>query len=139
MRSSGVIPLAVRRSASGNVPDSDDADSVAAREPTSATSRLAEAAGLRVLPSIRGPVPGTSHGLLPGASTEGGRVPQPALDVDMDLIAMWESLSSSSARRKGPAIVMMIHNALTKVPIGHSIPASARLQPPLGLVGPAGD
>ncbi len=95
--------------------------------------QLAEEAGY-VFHIEPGPVPGTNTAYW-GPQVKVG-VPQPALNVDMDADRNVESLSFrfNSAQTELP--VVMIHNALTKVPIPIPIPNINPLQPPLGLIGP---
>lgn len=81
-----------------------------------------------------GPVPGTNTAYW-GPQIKVG-VPQPALNVDMDFDRNVESLTFQFNSTKKDLPIVMIHNALTKVPIPIPIPDINPLQPPLGLVGP---
>ena len=81
-----------------------------------------------------GPVPGTNTAYW-GPQVKVG-VPQPALNVDMDADRNVESLNFQFNSTKKDLPIVMIHNALTKVPIPIPIPDINPLQPPLGLVGP---
>jgi len=81
-----------------------------------------------------GPVPGTNTAYW-GPQIKVG-VPQPALNVDMDFDRNVESLNFQFNSTKKDLPIVMIHNALTKVPIPIPIPDINPLQPPLGLVGP---
>lgn len=81
-----------------------------------------------------GPVPGTNTAYW-GPQLKVG-IPQPALNVDMDFDRNVESLSFQFNSTKKDLPIVMIHNALTKVPIPIPIPDINPLQPPLGLVGP---
>jgi len=95
--------------------------------------QLAEEAGY-VFYIDPGPLPGTNRAYW-GPQMKVG-IPQPALNMDMDADRNVESLSFqfNGAQRELP--VVMIHNALTKVPIPIPIPNINPLQPPLGLIGP---
>ncbi len=95
--------------------------------------QLAEAAGY-VFYVDPGPVPGTNTAYW-GPQLKVG-IPQPALNVDMDFDRNVESLSFQFNSTKKDLPIVMIHNALTKVPIPIPIPDINPLQPPLGLVGP---
>ena len=60
--------------------------------------------------------------------------PQPALNIDMDAHTNVESLSFSFDPTKGVLPVVLIQNALSRVPIPIPIPAVNPLQPPLGAL-----
>lgn len=81
-----------------------------------------------------GPVPGTNTAYW-GPQVKVG-IPQPALNVDMDADRNVESLSFQFNSTGKDLPVVMIHNALTKVPVPIPIPDVNPLQPPLGLIGP---
>ena len=81
-----------------------------------------------------GPAPGTNTAYW-GPQIKVG-IPQPALNVDMDFDRNVESLNFQFNSTKKDLPIVMIHNALTKVPIPIPIPDINPLQPPLGLVGP---
>ena len=95
--------------------------------------QLAEEAGY-VFYIDPGPVPGTNTAYW-GPQVKVG-VPQPALNVDMDFDRNVESLNFQFNSTKKDLPIVMIHNALTKVPIPIPIPDINPLQPPLGLLGP---
>jgi hypothetical protein len=95
--------------------------------------QLAEAAGY-VFYIDPGPAPGTNTAYW-GPHIKVG-IPQPALNVDMDFDRNVESLNFQFNSTKKDLPIVMIHNALTKVPIPIPIPDINPLQPPLGLVGP---
>ncbi|MBL8069464.1 MAG: hypothetical protein JNM35_00070 [Nitrospira sp.] len=81
-----------------------------------------------------GPAPGTNTAYW-GPQIKVG-IPQPALNVDMDFDRNVESLNFQFNSSKKDLPIVMIHNALTKMPIPIPIPDINPLQPPLGLVGP---
>lgn len=81
-----------------------------------------------------GPAPGTNTAYW-GPQIKVGN-PQPALNVDMDADRNVESMSFQFNSSGKDLPIVMIHNALTKVPIPIPIPDINPLQPPLGLVGP---
>lgn len=81
-----------------------------------------------------GPVPGTNTAYW-GPQIKVG-IPQPALNVDMDADRNVESLSFQFNSTKKDLPIVMIHNALTKIPIPIPLPDVNPLQPPLGLIGP---
>lgn len=60
--------------------------------------------------------------------------PQPALNIDMDAHTNVESLSFSFDPTKGVLPVVLIQNALSRVPIPIPIPDVNPLQPPLGVL-----
>lgn len=60
--------------------------------------------------------------------------PQPALNIDMDAHTNVESLSFSFDPTKGVLPVVLIQNALSRVPIPIPIPDMNPLQPPLGAL-----
>ncbi len=60
--------------------------------------------------------------------------PQPALNIDMDAHTNVESLSFSFDPTKGVLPVVLIQNALSRVPIPIPIPDVNPLQPPLGAL-----
>lgn len=95
--------------------------------------KLAEEAGY-VFHIEPGPVPGTNTAYW-GPQVKVGN-PQPALNVDMDADRNVESLSFQFNSADTDLPVVMIHNALTKVPLAIPIPDINPLQPPLGLIGP---
>ena len=79
-----------------------------------------------------GPVAGTNIAYF-GPEIKIG-VPQPALNVDMDMLTNVESLSFSFDPTKGVLPIVFIQNQLTRVPIPIPIPNLNPLQPPLGLL-----
>lgn len=79
-----------------------------------------------------GPAPGTNIAYF-GPEIKIG-VPQPALNVDMDVVTNVESLSFSFDPTKGVLPVVFIQNQLTRVPIPIPIPNINPLQPPLGVL-----
>ncbi len=81
-----------------------------------------------------GPLPGTNTAYW-GPQFKVG-IPQPALNVDMDFDRNVDSLNFRFDSAKKTLPIVMIHNALTKIPIPIPIPDINPLQPPLGLVGP---
>lgn len=62
--------------------------------------------------------------------------PQPALNYDMDAETNVESVSCSFTADSQEMPIIMIQNALTKIPIPIPIPAVNPLRPPLGLIPP---
>ena len=93
--------------------------------------QLAEEAGY-VFYVEPGPAPGTNIAYF-GPEIKIG-VPQPALNVDMDVVTNVESLSFSFDPTKGVLPVVFIQNQLTRVPIPIPIPNINPLQPPLGVL-----
>lgn len=81
-----------------------------------------------------GPLPGSNTAYW-GPQIKAG-VPQPALNLDMDAHRNVETLNFSFNSAKNELPVVMIQNALTKLPITIPIPKINPLQPPLGVVGP---
>jgi hypothetical protein len=81
-----------------------------------------------------GPIPGSSTAYW-GPQIKVG-IPQPALNVDMDAYRNVDSLNFRFNSSATELPVVMIHNALTKVPVAIPIPKINPLQPPLGLVPP---
>jgi hypothetical protein len=79
-----------------------------------------------------GPVAGTNIAYF-GPEIKIG-VPQPALNVDMDMLTNVESLNFSFDPTKGVLPIVFIQNQLTRVPIPIPIPNLNPLQPPLGLL-----
>jgi hypothetical protein len=79
-----------------------------------------------------GPVPGTNIGYF-GPQIKFG-VPQPALNVDMDAHTNVEQLGFDFDTTKATLPVVLIQNALTRVPIPIPIPKLNPLQPPLGAI-----
>jgi hypothetical protein len=79
-----------------------------------------------------GPAPGTNIAYF-GPEIKIG-VPQPALNLDMDLLTNVESLSFSFDPTKGVLPIVFIQNPLTHVPIPIPIPNINPLQPPLGAL-----
>jgi hypothetical protein len=79
-----------------------------------------------------GPVPGTNIAYF-GPPIKIG-IPQPALNVDMDAHTNVESLSFRFETAETSLPVVMIQNALTRVPIPIPIPPINPLQPPLALI-----
>ena len=79
-----------------------------------------------------GPAPGVNIAYF-GPEIKVG-VPQPALNVDMDMHTNVESLSFSFDPTKGVLPVVFIQNAATRAPIPIPIPDINPLQPPLGLL-----
>lgn len=79
-----------------------------------------------------GPVPGTNIAYF-GPEIKIG-VPQPALNVDMDMLTNVESLNFSFDPTKGVLPIIFIQNQLTRVPIPIPIPNLNPLQPPLGVL-----
>jgi hypothetical protein len=61
-------------------------------------------------------------------------VPQPALNVDMDMLTNVESLNFSFDPTKGVLPIVLIQNQLTHIPIPIPIPNLNPLQPPLGAL-----
>jgi hypothetical protein len=96
--------------------------------------KLAEEAGY-VFHVEPGPAPGSSTAYW-GPQIKVG-IPQPALNLDMDAHRNVDSLSFKFNSVETDLPVVMIHNALTKVPLAIPIPKINPLQPPLGVVGPA--
>ena len=95
--------------------------------------QLAEAAGY-VFYIEPGPLPGTNTAYW-GPQFKVG-IPQPALNGDMDFDRNVDSLNFKFDSAKKELPIVMVHNALTKIPIPIPIPDINPLQPPLGLVGP---
>lgn len=95
--------------------------------------QLAEEAGY-VFHVEPGPVPGVNTAYW-GPQIKVG-IPQPALNVDMDAYRNVESLSFRFSSTETDLPVVMIQNALTKVPIPIPIPKLNPLQPPLGVLPP---
>lgn len=93
--------------------------------------QLAEEAGY-VFYVEPGPAPGTNIAYF-GPEIKIG-VPQPALNVDMDIVTNVESLSFSFDPTKGVLPVVFIQNQLTRIPIPIPIPNINPLQPPLGVL-----
>jgi hypothetical protein len=93
--------------------------------------QLAEEAGY-VFYVEPGPAPGTNIAYF-GPEIKIG-VPQPALNVDMDVVTNVESLSFSFDPTKGVLPLVFIQNQLTRVPIPIPIPNVNPLQPPLGVL-----
>jgi hypothetical protein len=93
--------------------------------------QLAEEAGY-VFYVEPGPAPGTNIAYF-GPEIKVG-VPQPALNVDMDVVTNVESLSFSFDPTKGVLPVVFIQNQLTRVTIPIPIPNINPLQPPLGVL-----
>jgi hypothetical protein len=93
--------------------------------------RLANDAGY-VFYIDAGPVPGTNVAYW-GPEIKVG-VPQPALNLDMDVHTNVEQLSFDFDSTKGTLPIVFIQNSLTKVPIPIPIPNLNPLQPPLGLI-----
>jgi hypothetical protein len=79
-----------------------------------------------------GPVPGTNIAYF-GPPIKIG-VPQPALNVDMDAHTNVDSLSFQFETAETALPIVMIQNALTRVPIPIPIPNLNPLQPPLGAI-----
>jgi hypothetical protein len=79
-----------------------------------------------------GPVPGTNTAYW-GPEIKIG-VPQPALNYDMDAHTNVESMSFSFDSSNTTLPIVLIQNALTKVPIPIPIPKLNPLQPPLGVI-----
>jgi hypothetical protein len=79
-----------------------------------------------------GPVPGTNIAYF-GPEIKVG-VPQPALNVDMDMLTNVESLNFSFDPTKGVLPIVFIQNQQTRIPIPIPIPNLNPLQPPLGLI-----
>jgi hypothetical protein len=79
-----------------------------------------------------GPAPGTNVAYF-GPEIKIG-VPQPALNVDMDILTNVDSLSFSFDPTKGVLPIVFIQNQLTRVPIPLPIPNINPLQPPLGVL-----
>jgi hypothetical protein len=79
-----------------------------------------------------GPVPGTNLAYF-GPPIKIG-VPQPALNIDMDAHTNVESLSFQFETSETTLPIVMIQNALTRVPIPIPIPNINPLQPPLGAI-----
>jgi hypothetical protein len=79
-----------------------------------------------------GPAPGTNIAYF-GPRIKFG-VPQPALNLDMDAHTNVESLSFRFETAERTLPVVMIQNALTRVPIPIPILPINPLQPPLGLI-----
>jgi hypothetical protein len=61
-------------------------------------------------------------------------VPQPALNLDMDVYTNVEKLSFTFDGSKGVLPIVLIQNSLTKIPIPIPIPKINPLQPPLGVI-----
>jgi hypothetical protein len=81
-----------------------------------------------------GPEPGTSFAYW-GPDIKIG-VPQPALNVDMDVQTNVESLSFSFNSQAGTLPFVFIQEQFTNVPIPIPIPPVTPLNPPLGLIPP---
>jgi hypothetical protein len=81
-----------------------------------------------------GPAPGMSKAYW-GPEIRVG-VPQPALNVDMDVHTNVESLSFGFDSERATLPIAIIQNQATKVPIPIPIPPVTPLSPPLGLVPP---
>ncbi len=81
-----------------------------------------------------GPVPGVSKAYW-GPQIKVG-VPQPALNVDMDVHTNVESLSFNFDNQKNKIPIVFIYNELTKIVIPIPIPPITPLSPPLGLIPP---
>src|SRR5262245_44419278 len=96
--------------------------------------QLAEDAGY-VFYVDSGPIPGMNTAYC-GPQIKVG-IPQPALNVDMDADRNVESLSFKFNSAQTDLPIVMIHNALTKIPLAIPIPKINPLQPPLGLIPPA--
>lgn len=79
-----------------------------------------------------GPVPGTNTAYW-GPQIKVG-VPQPALNLDMDVHTNVESLSFTFNTAGTTLPVVFIHNELTKLSIPIPIPNLNPLQPPLGVI-----
>ena len=79
-----------------------------------------------------GPTPGTNVAYW-GPEIKVG-VPQPALNLDMDIYTNVEKLSFTFDGSKGVLPIVFIQNSLTKIPIPIPIPKLNPLQPPLGLI-----
>ena len=93
--------------------------------------RLARAVG-HVFYIDPGPTPGTNIAYW-GPEIKVG-VPQPALNLDMDMYTNVEKLSFTFDGSKGVLPIVFIQNSLTKIPIPIPIPKLNPLQPPLGLI-----
>lgn len=93
--------------------------------------QLAEDAGY-VFYIEPGPAPGVNVAYW-GPEIKIG-VPQPALNVDMDVYTNVESLNFSFNGANTTLPVVLIQNQLTKFPIPLPIPKLNPLQPPLGLI-----
>jgi hypothetical protein len=81
-----------------------------------------------------GPAPGTSVAYW-GPEIKVG-VPQPALNINMDLFSNVESLSFSFDGNVKKLPVLLVQNKETKVPIPIPIPDITPLNPPLGAIPP---
>jgi hypothetical protein len=81
-----------------------------------------------------GPVPGTSTAYW-GPELKLG-VPQPALNVDMDVHTNVESFTPSYASDSRALPVVLVQNQATKAPIPIPVPDITPLNPPLGVVKP---
>ena len=79
-----------------------------------------------------GPTPGTNVAYW-GPEIKVG-VPQPALNLDMDVYTNVEKLSFTFDGSKGVLPIVFIQNSLTKIPIPIPIPKINPLQPPLGVI-----
>jgi len=79
-----------------------------------------------------GPTPGTNIAYW-GPEIKVG-VPQPALNLDMDIYTNVEKLSFIFDGSKGVLPIVFIQNSLTRIPIPIPIPKLNPLQPPLGLI-----
>ena len=79
-----------------------------------------------------GPTPGTNIAYW-GPEIKVG-VPQPALNLDMDVYTNVERLSFTFDGSKGVLPIVFIQNSLTKIPIPIPIPKINPLQPPLGVI-----
>lgn len=79
-----------------------------------------------------GPTPGTNVAYW-GPEIKVG-VPQPALNLDMDVYTNVEKLSFTFDGSKGVLPIVFIQNSLTKIPIPIPIPKLNPLQPPLGVI-----
>ncbi|MBP2302798.1 hypothetical protein [Azospirillum picis] len=79
-----------------------------------------------------GSVPGTNVAYF-GPEIKVG-APQPALNVDMDVLTNVEDLSFTFDPTKGVLPVVFIQNPLTRLPIPIPVPKVNPLQPPLGAL-----
>jgi hypothetical protein len=81
-----------------------------------------------------GPVPGTSVAYW-GPQIKVG-VPQPALNINMDMFTNVETLTFNFDSQSRTLPVVLIQNEETKIPIPIPIPDISPLNPPLGLIPP---